>query len=341
MLDVTVVLTGSNYASTAIGPIEVLHSAGQLFAQLHGKPGSPHFRVTPVTIHKGPVSSVCNVNLTTDKTIDNIEHTDLVIVSAAGIALYELLTTNQKLFPWLRHHAERGAWIAGMCSGSAYLAAAGLLDDHDATAHWGSASALQQLFPRVRWRMDRMITEDRRMLCSGGVYASIDLTMYLVEKFCGYEVAIQTAKTLLIDMPRMRQSAYAILPLSKPHDDQAIRRAEERIQDEYANELSVDGLAEQFHMSARNFIRRFKAATGRTPGQYLQATRIAVAKTMLENGARSVETVGNAVGYDDNAFFRALFRRETGFSPAAYRDRFRSSKPAAAVGAERREANED
>jgi transcriptional regulator GlxA family with amidase domain len=331
MLDVTVVLIGGNYCSTAIGAIEVFHAAGQLFAQLQGQPGNPQFRVTPVSVHGTRVDSAYHVGLHADKSIDDIERTDVIVVSAAGLALYEQLTINQKLLPWLKHHADQGAWVAGMCTGAAFLAAAGLLDDHDATSHWGTAPALQQLFPRVRWRMDRLITEDRRMLCSGGVYASIDLSVYLVEKFCGYETAVQTAKTLLIDMPRSRQSAYAILPLSKPHDDQTVRRAEECIQDQHAKELSVEGLARQFHMSPRNFIRRFKAATGRTPGQYLQATRIAVAKSMLENGARSVETVGNAVGYEDNAFFRALFRRETGFSPAEYRERFRNAKPAAAT----------
>jgi transcriptional regulator GlxA family with amidase domain len=72
-------------------------------------------------------------------------------------------------------------------------------------------------------------------------------------------------------------------------------------------------------MSARNFIRRFKTATGRTPGDYLQATRMAVAKQLLESGARSVQSVCEAVGYEDAAFFRALFKRHTGMAPAEYR----------------------
>jgi transcriptional regulator GlxA family with amidase domain len=75
-------------------------------------------------------------------------------------------------------------------------------------------------------------------------------------------------------------------------------------------------------MSPRNFVRRFKAATGRSPGSYLQAKRVTVAKEMLESGARSVQAVGETVGYEDVAFFRAVFKRDTGMTPAEYRERF-------------------
>jgi hypothetical protein len=71
--------------------------------------------------------------------------------------------------------------------------------------------------------LSRLVTEDDRLLCSGGVYASIDLSLYLVEKFCGHEIALQCAKSLLVSMPRSRQSGYSMLPLSRPHSDDRIR----------------------------------------------------------------------------------------------------------------------
>jgi transcriptional regulator GlxA family with amidase domain len=113
-----------------------------------------------------------------------------------------------------------------------------------------------------------------------------------------------------------------VLPLSRPHDDDSMRSAEASIERNFKRPLRVEDLARERHMSARNFIRRFRTATGRTPGDYLQATRIAVAKQLLEDGARSVQSVGLAVGYEDAAFFRALFRRHTGMSPAEYRQHF-------------------
>ena len=93
--------------------------------------------------------------------------------------------------------------------------------------------------------------------------------------------------------------------------------------------------AQPTHPSPRNFIRRFKAATGRLPGSYLQAVRVAVAREMLEDGARSVQAVSAAVGYEDHASFRELFKRCTGMTPTEYRHAFAgaASLPAAAAGA--------
>jgi transcriptional regulator GlxA family with amidase domain len=160
------------------------------------------------------------------------------------------------------------------------------------------------------------------MLCSGGVYSSMDLSLYLVEKFCGHDVALQCAKALLINMPRASQSGYAVLPLSRPHDDDKVRTAEAYMEKNYARDISIERVARDLNMSPRNFIRRFKSATGRLPGNYLQAMRVAVAKEMLEDGARSVQAVSTAVGYDDAAFFRELFKRCTGMTPGEYRENF-------------------
>jgi transcriptional regulator GlxA family with amidase domain len=84
----------------------------------------------------------------------------------------------------------------------------------------------------------------------------------------------------------------------------------------------MEELADRFGMSSRTFERRFRAAVGQSPIAYLQKVRISAARRMLEDGKRSIQQVSSAVGYDDIAFFRALFKRQIGVSPAAYRERF-------------------
>ena len=328
MINVTVVLLHGNFASTTIGPLEVFYAAGLLWNTLQGQPPDARFRLRMASVRGEPVESAYHLGLVPETSIEAIEATDLIVVPALGLDFDGSFARHRDLFPWLRHHAAKGAYVAAVCTGAAYLAEAGLLDGREATTHWATADALRARFPKVKWCPDKLITEDRRVLCSGGVYASIDLSLYLVRKFCGHEIALQTAKSMVLDMPRACQSAYAVLPLSRPHDDEAIRRAEAFIENHFRKPLIVEELAREHHMSERNFIRRFKAATGRTPGNYLQATRISVAKHMLESGARSMQAVGEAVGYEDGAFFRALFRRETGLTPAQYRERFGGQHPA-------------
>jgi transcriptional regulator GlxA family with amidase domain len=322
MLDVTVLLLNDNYPSTAIGPIEVFHSAGRLWNALKGEPAQPRFRVTVASLDGEAVTSPYAVRLMPQVSIRDIKHADIVIVPSSGLDLDNQFARHAALLPWLRNMAAQKCLIAGCCTGAAYLAEAGLLDGREATTHWATADDFRRRYPKVNWRPEKFITEDRRMLCSGGVYSSMDLSLYLVEKFCGHEVALQCAKALLINMPRPCQSGYAVLPLSRPHDDDKVRAAEAYLEQNYARDVSVEALARSLNMSPRNFMRRFKTATGRLPGNYLQAMRVAIAKEMLEDGARSVQAVSTAVGYEDAAFFRGVFKRSTGMTPGEYRENF-------------------
>ena len=276
-----------------------------------------------MAVDGGPVRSPYGgLSMTPQCGIANIERTDIVIVPTSGLAMDEKLIENSALIPFLAKHHALGAYIAGVCMGAGYLAEAGLLDGKQATTHWAIASDFQKRWPKVDWRADMFVTEDARLLCSGGLTAAADVSLYLVEKLCGHEIAVQTAKALLLNMPRTSQAGYAMLPLSPPHNDDAVRAAEQILQSRYKEDVSVDNLASTVAMSSRTFLRRFKAATNRLPSDYLRCVRIEIAKAMLENDRSSVQAVANAVGYDDVSFFRTLFKRATGMTPAEYRTRF-------------------
>src|SRR5262245_54552916 len=322
LLDVSVILLSDTYASTAIGPIEVFHSAGLLWNALNGTRPNPRFRVTVASLDGRAVNSAYALALAPQVSIRKLKKADIVIVPSCGLDLDRELARNTALLPWLQRQAAAGAHIAGICTGVAYLAEAGLLDRRQATTHWALAESFRQRYPNGDCHPDKFITEDRRMLCSGGVYAAMDLSLYLVEKFCGHEVALQCAKALLINMPRSSQAGYAVLPLARPHNDVKVRAAEAYLEKNYAEDISLELLAHKLGMSGRNFSRRFKTATGRLPGNYLQAMRVAIAKQMLEGGARSLQVVSTAVGYHDAAFFRGLFKRSTGMTPGEYRESF-------------------
>ncbi len=322
VLDVTVVLLEAGHASTAIGPIEVFHSAGLFWNWLRGDALRPRFRVRTASIDGASVTSNCALGLTPQLAIGDIERTDIIVLPSSGWDVLDRISNRTPLLPWLREWHARGAYVAGVCAGVAVLAESGLLDGRQATTHWALAENFRLRYPDVLWQPDQFVTEDDRVLCSGGIYAAIDLSLYLVEKFCGHEIALQCAKSLVVGMPRSRQSGYAVLPLSRPHGDERIRQAEEYLQAHFDRDVSIDCLAARVRMGPRNFIRRFKAATGRLPGAYAQILRVTAAKEMLEQGAASIQQVSSAVGYDDVAHFRALFKRHTGMTPAEYRKRF-------------------
>ncbi|MDB5466571.1 MAG: transcriptional regulator, AraC family [Phenylobacterium sp.] len=322
MLDVTVVLLDDGLSSTAIMPVEIFHSAGVLWNDLHGLPAEPAFRVTTASLTGEAVRSPKGMMIKPETAIAAVERTDIVIVPTSGLELDLKLVENSALLPWLRKHYATGAYVAGVCMGAAYLAEAGLLDGRMATTHWAVCGDLAQRYPQVNWRPDLFVTEDSRLLCSGGLYASMDLSLHLVEKLCGHEVAVQCAKALLLPMPRQHQSGYAVLPLSPPHGDDRIRAAEAFLHGAYKDDICTETLARHAGLGSRTFVRRFKAATGRHPTSYLQAVRIETAKAMLERDGAPIQQVSSAVGYEDVAFFRSLFKRSTRMTPAEYRAHF-------------------
>jgi transcriptional regulator GlxA family with amidase domain len=303
-------------------PVEIFHSAGTLWNDLHDHPADPAFRVRTVSLDGGPVRSPYGMALTPEAAMESVERTDIVVVPTSGLELDLKLVENSALLPWLRRHYEQGAFVVGVCSGVAYLAEAGLLDGRIATTHWALGDRLAARYPQVRWRPDLFVTEDSRVLCSGGVCASMDVSLYLVEKLCGHEVAVQCAKALLMPMPRIHQSGYAVLPVSQPHDDERIRAVEAFLQTNFRDDISTRSLADHAGLGARTFVRHFKTATGRLPAGYLQALRIEAAKVMLERDGRPIQSISSDVGYDDVAFFRSLFKRSTGMTPAEYRSHF-------------------
>jgi transcriptional regulator GlxA family with amidase domain len=106
------------------------------------------------------------------------------------------------------------------------------------------------------------------------------------------------------------------------HADRAVADAQDWLRDNYARPLRIDDLSARYAMSRRHFTRRFRAATGDTPLAYLHKQRVRAALALLESGTGTVQDISLAVGYDDVAFFRELFRRHTGSTPQDYRRRF-------------------
>lgn len=321
-LEVTIVILDDGYTSTAIGPMEVFYSAGRLMPLLLGEPVQPRFNVRMASIDGKPITSAYGISIVPNCALEDVLQTDLVLITASHTCLLERIPCRTVVVPWLRAAHDRGSYLAGVCSGVALVAETGLLDHRRATTHWGVAGMYRQRYPKVRWQPEHFITEDAGLFCGGGVYAAIDLSLYLVEKFCGHEIALECCKSLMVAPPRNLQSGYAIAPLSRPHGDERVRQIEQLLQSRFDKDISLEAVAEEHAMSPRNLARRFKAATGYLPGEYLQLLRVTAARQLLERGRAPVQKVAAAVGYEDSTYFRGIFKRHTGMTPSEYRGRF-------------------
>ena len=332
MLAVAVLFLEGGYISTAINAMEVFRSAGVMWNALSGNRPAPQFLVTSASPGGRPIKPDGPISIAPESSLEDVGRPDLIFVPASGADLqmmvddgYDIdavIARNRDVVPWLREQADAGARIAAVCSGVALVAEAGILDRKQGTMHWALADIYARKFPRVDWQPQYLVTDSGGVLCGGGINSASDLSLYIVEKFCGRDVAVETAKALLIEMPRVWQMAFAHLEVSEQHDDATIKRAQDWLHRNATGPILLEDLAAEVGMSTRNFIRRFKNATGVSPLIYLQKLRVATAKRLLEAGAESIQEVSRQAGYEDQIFFRNLFKRHTGLTPGEYRRRF-------------------
>ncbi len=314
-------------SSVLYGLYDILVSVGAVYLDMTtGSPGRELLDVQIVTAEGKPLHCVGNVPVSPHASIDDVRQPDAVVVCDMYTSIHASPTGRYpREIAWLRRMHEQGTLISSVCSGSLLLAEAGLLDGRNATAHWAYRDMFQRHFPKVRFKSEAMLcltSVADGVLTAGGVVAWHDLAVYLINHFCGRAQAIETAKVFLISGHSEGQSPYAVMTRPMENSDGAISDCQRWIADNYAGVNPVERMVERSGLNARTFARRFRAATGYAPIDYVQALRIEEAKHMLESDDLGIEEIGAAIGYEDPASFRRVFKRRVGLPPAAYRRKF-------------------
>ena len=197
---------------------------------------------------------------------------------------------------------DNGAIVCSVCSGSLMLAEAGLLDGREATSHWSARPFFQRCYPRVLLRAERVLVPSgagHRIVTSGGSMSWTDLALYLIARFCGDVEARHIAKIFLLGDRRDGQLPFAAMVRPPQHEDAIIADAQVWIADNYATANPVATMVARARLTDRTFKRRFRAATGYAPLEYVQSLRIEEAKQILETTTTAIDDVALTVGYDE------------------------------------------
>ena len=301
--------------------MDVFFQAGQLWNHINGIPLTPFFRVEIVSLDGLPVKCLNNLSIQPHRAVSDVDRTDLIIIPSIT-DIEKTIKYGPELLKWLLTHYEKGAHIASVCTGAFFLAETGLLDGKTATTHWGFVDLFRKRYPRVNVRPERLITDEGDLYCAGALGAGIDLSVYLVEKYCGHEVAIQCSKALIHDMGRSSQAPYSVFQFQKKHSDETIKTSQQWIEKNYSRHIDIELVSKIHGMSRRTFERRFKKATGDTPLSYLQRTRVEAAKRLLEESRETFDEICYLVGYEDTSHFREVFKKHTGLLPSEYQKKF-------------------
>jgi AraC family transcriptional activator FtrA len=283
--------------------------------------GPDWYRFSVCAIEPGPLRAIGGFQIMADGGLELLEQADTIVIPGWRGASKE--PVPPELIDSLQRAHARGARLMSICSGVFALAATGLLSGRRATTHWHYAEQLSQAYPDIKVEPDVLYVDEGRVLTSAGSAAGIDLCLHVVRADFGPEIANRLARRLVVPPHREGgQAQFIERPVPPAREGLRFAPLFDRMRARLGEEQPVAELAAEAGMSVRTFLRRFKAATGLPPGEWLLTERLVRARELLETTGHSIESIADATGFGSAATLRHHFRARLGTSPAAYRTRF-------------------
>jgi AraC family transcriptional activator FtrA len=292
--------------------------AVEVFGLPRPEMGPRWYRFAVAAAEPGPLRAAGGLLVTVEGGLDLLARAGTVVIPGWRGAAEPV---PEALCLALRAAHAAGARILSLCSGVFVLAASGLLAGRRATTHWRYAEALAQRHPDIRFVPDVLYVDEGQVLTAAGSAAGLDLCLHLIRRDFGPEAANQVARRLVV--PAHRDGARAqVLARPVPRERAGGARMAEvldQVRADLAAAWTVERLAREAAVSPRGLHRRFREATGVSPGEWLLAERVARAQDLLASTALRVEEVALACGFGSAAAMRAQFRRRLGAPPGRLR----------------------
>ena len=313
--------------SALYGLLDVLTTTGRIWASLLRQDARAlPFQVRVAALGKRPFRCGNGIPVVPGLSIRDHPDVDVIVIPELWLGPDEdIRGRHRAMTAWIRAQYERGAFVYSVCSGSLLLAETGLLDGREATSHWGYQQLFERSYPQIRFRPEPSLCfadSTGRLVTAGGATSWHDLVLHIIARHASPADAVQIAKVYLLKPHDEGQLPYRPLVRPHRHEDAAVRDCEAWLARHFRESGAVAGAVRHSRVAERTLKRRFKSATGSSLIDYLQGLRIEEAKRLLETTTRAADEISADVGYQDASFFRRLFQRRTGLSPARYRRMF-------------------
>lgn len=306
----------------AIGPLSVFDYAN---LHLRNRQLPPAYEVSIAGVALGPVQSDTLMSLQATKILDAAALPDAAILVGAR-NIEQAMANVPGIVDWVVAAAPRIERLAALCSGSFFLAAAGVLEGKQATTHWSVSRLLKQRYPGIQVEADAIFIRQGNIWTSAGVTAGIDLALALVEEDCGREVALEVARDLVVYLKRPGgQSQFSVHLDSQTTSHAGIRNTQDWILSNLHERLGTPLLADHAAMSVRNFTRVFTREAGVSPIEFVETARVELARRLLEDAELPLKTIAARTGFGSESQLRKVFQKRLGVTPRSYRERFASA----------------
>ncbi len=246
---------------------------------------------------------------------------DLLVMLAVGCAF----KAPQQVVDIVRNHPalthvvalhSAGRALAAACTGTFFLAEAGVLDGLMATTSWWLGPAFRSRYTAVRLDESRTLARDGRVTTAGAAFAHIDLALSIVT-WESPALAELVARYLVIG-DRPSQAIFAV-PSHLAGHDPTMTAFERWVRDHIADPLQISGVAAAIGVSERTLQRTTAAVLGMSPIDFVHEIRLDEATFLLRTTSQTMDAIAAAVGYQNTSTLRALVRRRRGTTISALR----------------------
>ncbi len=188
-----------NLAILIFDDVEVLDFAGpfEVFSVTNELNEYKLLSVYTIALTEGPVLAKNGLMVVADYTLENCPKPDYLIIP--GGSGTRALLKKESFISWVAKTASGCDHLLSVCSGSLVLAVTGLLNGFSATTHHQVLDELAALAPETRVVRNRHFVDNGKIITSAGVAAGIDMSLYMVEKLYGKNMAVKTAKYIEYD----------------------------------------------------------------------------------------------------------------------------------------------
>jgi AraC family transcriptional regulator, glycine betaine-responsive activator len=285
---------------------------------------APLYSWRTLSVDGRPVRASNGVELTPQGALSHAGNLGTVFV-CAGLNVYH--HRDQRILDWLRGLARRGQPLGAVCTGTMFLAWAGLLEGYRCTIHWEHVEGFAEAFPSLEITATMFEIDRNRFTCSGGT-APLDMMVYAIERDHGDDLARKVAEQMLHSVQRQpqelqRKAVRQRTDLTDPKLLAAIAHMEAFLE----NPVSPTDVADAVGLSERQLERLFRARLGKTPSRYYLEMRLQRAQGLLRHSPASVLQVAVSCGFTSASHFAKCYRQQFGHSPRAERALTRSALP--------------
>lgn len=317
MINIAFILIDNMLATSMTWPAEMLYAAKQYNRNIP-------ISITTIAQSK-KIETQSSLSLYADTILSENDDTyDFIFLPALWRNPKPLIKRSASLINWLSKQYLLGANISAVGTGCCLLAETGLLNNKPATTHWFFFEQFAKTYPLVNLKRQHFITKADRLFCAASINSLADLTVHHVDTIFGQETAQHIERHFSHEIRQSYENRAYFEYQNNNHADELISEVQHWLQENYAENISIEALAKKYDISERHFSRRFKKATHQTPSAYLMTVRINMAIDLLQKTNLSIHEIAYQIGFSDISYFSALFKKQLSVTPSEYRKTVRA-----------------